>query len=78
MSAINVPLPGPSSIIQMGEELPVANHRVKNQTAISYRERQQKLARELDLAPALSTYLSEHLTDLGTGDKIPPSSENLA
>jgi len=37
-SAINVPLPGPSSMIRIGEEVPLANHRVKNQMPMSYLE----------------------------------------
>lgn len=44
MSAINVPLPGPSSTIRMGEEFPFANHRVKNQMPMSYPERQPEQA----------------------------------
>ena len=49
MSAINVPLPGPSSTIRMGEELPFANHRDKNQTPMSYPECQPKRAIKLCL-----------------------------
>ena len=46
MSAINVPLPGPSSIIRMGEEFPFASHRVKNQTPMSYTRCQPKWENE--------------------------------
>ena len=76
MSAISVPLPGPSSIMRMGEELPFASHRVKNQTPMSYPARQSKWGN--GTTSGLKTYLPEHLANLRTGDKISSSPENIA
>ena len=76
MSAISVPLPGPSSIMRMGEELPFASHRVKNQTPMSYPARQPKW--KSGITSGLEIYLSKHLANLRTGDKISSSPENIA
>jgi len=76
MSAISVPLPGPSSIIRMGEELPFANHRVKNQTPMSYPACQPKW--ENGTTSGLQTYLSEHLANLRARDEISPGPKNVA